>query len=81
MKVGYDMGKVTPYLATGVLLTKGSAFVGATDPGTSFNALFSGPGAYQALGYVAGASTIRSTTRSRSASAALSETGAAAIGH
>ncbi len=51
VKLGYEMGRVTPYVLTGVALTKGAAFAGAPDPGTSFNALFSGPGVAQAQGY------------------------------
>jgi hypothetical protein len=51
VKVGYEMGRVTPFLTTGVAFAKGSNFAGAPDPGSSFNALFGGPGGTQALGY------------------------------
>jgi opacity protein-like surface antigen len=51
-KLGYEMGRVTPYVLAGVALTKGSLYASAPDPGASFNALFSGPGAYQAQGYM-----------------------------
>jgi opacity protein-like surface antigen len=51
VKVGYEMGRVTPYLTTGVALARGSNFAGAPDPGASFNALFDGPGGAAAFGY------------------------------
>jgi opacity protein-like surface antigen len=81
VKVGYEMGMVTPYLMTGVALTKGSAFVGATDPGTSFNALFSGPGSYQALGYVGGGVDYKVNDKVTIGVSGFVGNGAAAIGH
>jgi hypothetical protein len=50
VKLSYQMGKITPWIVTGVALAKGSALNGYTDAGTSANALFSGPGAVQAVG-------------------------------
>lgn len=51
VKVGYEMGALTPYVVTGVALARptnyGSGFPDATD---SINGLFSGPGALQAVG-------------------------------
>jgi hypothetical protein len=50
LKLGYQMGAVTPYVVAGARLSKASGLNGFTDGGTSANALFSGPGALQAVG-------------------------------
>jgi outer membrane immunogenic protein len=80
-KVGYDMGKVTPYLAAGVALTKGAAFAGGQDPGTSFNALFGGSGAYQAMGFVGGGVDYKVNDKITIGVGAYVGNGPAAIGH
>ncbi len=55
IKLGYEMGRFTPYVTTGVALTKGASFTGGPpSAASSVNALFYGPGAVQAVG-VAGA--------------------------
>jgi opacity protein-like surface antigen len=51
VKLGYEMGRFTPYVMTGVALTKGSSWGGAPAPGEALNALFSAPGALQANGF------------------------------
>jgi opacity protein-like surface antigen len=50
LKLGYEMGAITPYVVAGVALAKSSALNGFSDGGSSANALFSGPGALQAVG-------------------------------
>jgi outer membrane immunogenic protein len=50
VKLGYQMGKITPWVVGGVALAKPTSRNGFTDAGTSANALFSGPGAVQAVG-------------------------------
>lgn len=51
VKVGYEMGRVTPFVTAGLALAKGTPFVGGVpDPSASINGLFSGPGGYQAVG-------------------------------
>ena len=49
--VGYRMGQLTPYLIAGVDLARPTAFVGG-NPLDAVNAVFSGPGAVQAVGMV-----------------------------
>ena len=49
--VGYRMGQVTPYLIAGVDLARPTNF-GGTNPLDAVNAVFSGPGAIQAVGTV-----------------------------
>ena len=51
VKLGYEMGRFTPYVMTGVALAKGSNWAGAPAPGDALNGLFAGPGAFQATGY------------------------------
>jgi len=51
VKVGYEMGALTPYVVTGVALARpiyGGG--GLADMSQSINGLFSGPGALQAVG-------------------------------
>jgi opacity protein-like surface antigen len=49
--VGYRMGQVTPYLIAGVDLARPTALAGS-NPLDAVNAVFSGPGAVQAVGMV-----------------------------
>ena len=49
--VGYRMGQVTPYLIAGVDLARPTNF-GGSNPLDAVNAVFSGPGAVQAVGTV-----------------------------
>ncbi len=49
--VGYRMGQLTPYLIAGVDLARPTAFAGG-NPLDAVNAVFSGPGAVQAVGTV-----------------------------
>jgi opacity protein-like surface antigen len=49
--VGYRMGQLTPYLLAGVDLARPTAF-GGSNPLDAVNAVFSGPGAVQAVGTV-----------------------------
>ena len=49
--VGYRMGQLTPYLIAGVDLARPTAF-GGSNPLDAVNAVFSGPGAVQAVGTV-----------------------------
>jgi hypothetical protein len=80
VKVGYQMGAITPYFVAGVGLAKASALNGFTDGGTSANALFSGPGALQAVG-VAGVGVDYQITHNLSVGvAAYVNNGGAAIG-
>ncbi len=62
VKLGYQMGVITPYVVAGVGLAKASALNDFGDGGTSANALFSGPGALQAVG-VAGVGVDYQVTR------------------
>ncbi len=63
VKLGYEMGRVTPYLMTGVALTKGAAFAGAPDPGTFVQCAVFRPGRLSgAWAMPAPASSIRSPT-------------------
>lgn len=49
--VGYNFGQVTPYVITGVDFVRGTRFASsAFNPTDSVNAVFSGPGAVQAVG-------------------------------
>ena len=51
VKLGYQMGKFTPYVMTGVALARGTNFGNPLpDAGSSINGVFSGPGAVQAVG-------------------------------
>ena len=51
VKLGYEMGKFTPYVMTGVALAKGTNFGSALpDANASLNGLFGGPGGVQAVG-------------------------------
>ena len=53
VKVGYEMGALTPYVVTGVALARPTyGGEGLTDMNQSINGLFSGPGALQAAGTV-----------------------------
>jgi opacity protein-like surface antigen len=53
VKVGYEMGRFTPYVVTGVGLAKATNFgSGLPNAGNSINGLFSGPGAVQPIGTV-----------------------------
>ena len=49
--IGYRMGQLTPYLIAGVDLARPTAFAGG-NPLDAVNAVFSGPGAVQAVGTV-----------------------------
>ena len=49
--VGYNFGQVTPYVITGVDFVRSTRFnSGAFNASDSINAVFSGPGAVQAVG-------------------------------
>ena len=50
VKLGYAMGRLTPYVVTGVALARPSHGADFGDLGQSVNDLFSGPGAVQAVG-------------------------------
>lgn len=51
VKVGYQMGQITPYVFTGVAFDKATRFAGdALNPGQSVNAVFNDPGALRASG-------------------------------
>ena len=50
--VGYRMGQVAPYVITGVSLARPTSFGWGFNAGDSLNAVFSGPGAVQAVGEV-----------------------------
>jgi hypothetical protein len=50
--VGYRMGQITPYLIAGVDLARPSAYGASLNPLDAANAVFSGPGAVQAVGTV-----------------------------
>jgi outer membrane immunogenic protein len=51
VKLGYEMGRLTPYVVTGVALARPTNFGGGlADPNNSINGLFAGPGALQAAG-------------------------------
>ena len=53
VKVGYEMGRFTPYVTTGVGLAKATNFgSGFPNANNSINGLFSGPGAVQPIGSV-----------------------------
>ena len=50
-KLGYQMGALTPYVVTGVVLARPNAFAGGpAGLDESLNAVFGGPGALQAAG-------------------------------
>jgi opacity protein-like surface antigen len=51
VRVGYEMGRLTPYVTAGVGLARPTNFDGGlADANDSINGLFSGPGALQAVG-------------------------------
>lgn len=51
VKLGYEMGKLTPYVMTGVALARGTAFGAALpDAAASLNGVLGGPGGLQAVG-------------------------------
>jgi opacity protein-like surface antigen len=50
VKLGYAMGRLTPYVVTGVALARPSYGAAFGDLSQSVNGLFSGPGAVQAAG-------------------------------
>jgi len=50
MKLGYAMGRLTPYVVVGAALARPSYGADFGDLGQSVNGLFSGPGAVQAVG-------------------------------
>jgi opacity protein-like surface antigen len=51
VKVGYDMGRLTPYVMTGVALARPTNSIGGPpNLNDSVNGVFGGPGALQALG-------------------------------
>jgi opacity protein-like surface antigen len=53
VKLGYEMGRFTPYVTAGVGLAKATNFgSGLPNADNSINALFSGPGAVQPIGSV-----------------------------
>jgi opacity protein-like surface antigen len=81
VKLGYEMGKVTPYVMTGVQLAKGSNFGAATDPASSFNGLFSGPGAYQAAGFAGVGVEYQVTDKLKVGVETFVGNGPAALGH
>jgi outer membrane immunogenic protein len=50
MKLGYQMGRLTPYMIAGAGLARETYGASLGDLGQSVNGLFSGPGAVQAVG-------------------------------
>ena len=80
MKLGYQMGKITPYVVGGVGLAKATGLNGFTDGGTSANALFSGPGALQAVGVAGVGVDYQITSNVKVGVAAYANSGGAAIG-
>ncbi len=53
VKLGYEMGSLTPYVVTGAGFARPTNFGGGlADPNNSINGLFAGPGALQAVGTV-----------------------------
>ena len=52
LKVGYEMGRLTPYALAGAALARPTYGADFGDLGQSVNSLFSGPGAVQAVGAV-----------------------------
>jgi outer membrane immunogenic protein len=53
VKLGYEMGRLTPYVVAGAGFARPTNFVGGlADPNTTVNGLFAGPGALQAVGAV-----------------------------
>ncbi len=51
VKLGYEMGRLTPYVVTGVALARPTNFgAGLANLGDSLNGVFGGPGALQAVG-------------------------------
>ena len=50
VKLGYAMGRLTPYVVAGAALARPSYGADFGDLGQSVNGLFSGPGAVQAVG-------------------------------
>ncbi len=51
VKLGYEMGRLTPYVVTGVALARPTNFGGGlANLGDSLNGVFGGPGALQAVG-------------------------------
>ena len=56
--VGYQMGQLTPYVIAGVDLARPTRF-GSVSPLDNVNAVFSGPGAVQAVGTVGVGATYR----------------------
>ena len=50
VKLGYAMGRLTPYVIAGAALARPSYGADFSDLGQSVNGLFSGPGAVQAVG-------------------------------
>ena len=80
LKLGYQMGKITPYVVGGVGLAKATGLNGFTDGGTSANALFSGPGALQAVGVAGVGVDYQITSNVKVGVAAYANSGGAAIG-
>jgi len=80
MKLGYQMGKITPYVVTGVALGKATGLNGYSDAATSANALFSGPGALQAVGVAGVGVDYDITSNVRIGVAAYVNTGGAPLG-
>jgi outer membrane immunogenic protein len=53
LKLGYQMGRLTPYVTAGAGFARPTNFGGGfADPDNSINGLFAGPGALQAVGTV-----------------------------
>ena len=51
VKIGYEMGRLTPYVLTGVALARPTNFGdGLANLGNSLNGVFAGPGALRAVG-------------------------------
>jgi outer membrane immunogenic protein len=51
VKLGYEMGRLTPFVSAGVALAKAANFGGGPpDANASISGLFQGPGGYQAVG-------------------------------
>ena len=50
LKLGYQIGRLTPFVEAGVALGKTASLNGVPDAGETFNGAFAAPGQFQAMG-------------------------------
>jgi opacity protein-like surface antigen len=82
IKVGYEMGRLTPFVSAGVALAKGAPFTGGLpDANASINGLFSGPGGYQAVGVMGAGVDYALTNNLHVGVAAYINNGGGALSH